>query len=330
MNGFLFLSLGATIGCGFADKAAVESLPGTYESEATWDLGAVFRQNQSMSQNLADLFISHVVSSFGAPSSIEKELEEAVSGAIRGEVSSMIEGHIPAELNSNSTLLSALSSDLATIRVESDLELIHEQDELFGLDKIVGRETIHHLVLDTQVGALDIPIEELSENEQQSLIESTYSTTVFQDRMDIADQKISIRYGKLLTWAFEEKTGINPDELIGEVANELDCTAFVDQITNTVGIPSVTVAGQTYTIDVQIFSTSCSKLDSDLTTNSFGMFPPDADLLVSGPAAMIYESDGGPVSTIQSADGYGGEIDDVPSIFSTMLDLSFSATRISD
>ena len=330
MNGFLIVSLGTTIGCGFADGAAVESLPGTYASEATWDLGGPFRQNQTMSENLADLFISHVVSSLGAPSSVEKELEDAVSGVIRGEVSSMIEDQIPEDLNSNSTLLSALSADLATISVESDVELTHEQDELLGLNKIVGKETIHHLVLDTSLGDLDIPIAELSENEAEPVIESTYSTTVFQDRMDIADQKISIRYGKLISWAFEEKTGINPDDLVGQVADELDCTAFVDQINNTVGIPEVTVAGQTYTMDLQVFSDSCTKLDTDLSTNSFGMFNPNADLLVSGPTAMFYESDGGPVSTIQSAEGYGGEIDGAPSIFSSLLDLSFSAKRVSE
>jgi hypothetical protein len=194
----------------------------------------------------------------------------------------------------------------------------------------VGTETISHLVLDTPAGAVDVPIAELAADESQPVIESTYSTTVFQDRMDITDQAVSIRYGKLISWAFEESAGVNPDVLTEELAGVLDCSSFVDQLTGSVGIPEVTVAGQTYTMDLQIFSDSCVELDTSLSENSLGIFEPNADLLISGPTAMMYASEGEQVSTIQSAEGYGGNIDGAPGIFSSLLDLSFTATRISD
>jgi hypothetical protein len=318
------------VGCGFADKGAVTSLPGAYSSEATWDLGGPFTQNQTMSENLADLFIANVIGSLGAPGSVEKELEEAISGVIRTDLASMIEAQIPEEINSNSTLLSVLSTNLASVQVESEVHLVHEQDDLLGLDRIVGRETIKHLVLDTPAGAVDVPIASLAEDESQPVIESTYSTTVFQDRMDIANQAVSIRYGTLISWAFEESSGVNPSVLTEELAEVLDCSAFVDQLTGSVGVPEVTVAGQIYTMDLQIFSDSCSDLDASLSQNSLGIFEPHADLLISGPTAMMYSEEGGQVSNIQSAEGYGGNIDGAPSVFSSMLDLSFTATRISD
>ena len=217
---FLSYSILFAYGCGFADKGAVESLPGTYQSEASWDLGGPFSANQTMSENLADLFISNVISSLGAPNSVQGELQNAISGEIRSDLSQMIEGQLPAELNANSTLLTALSADLASIQVESDIELTHEKDELIGLDRIVGKETIHHMVLDTPAGAVDIPIAELSQEEP--VIESNYTTTVFQDRMDVADQAVSIRYGKLISWAFQEGTGENPESLMGEVSDALE------------------------------------------------------------------------------------------------------------
>ena len=329
MNRFLItFSVCAAVGCGFADKGAVESLPGTYQSEAAWDLGGPFTANQTMSENLADLFITNVISSLGAPSSVQGELQNAISGEIRSNLAQMIEGELPAELNANSTLISALSADLASVQVESDVELTHEKDELLGLDKIVGRETIHHMVLDTPAGEVDIPIAELSQEEP--VIESTYTTTVFQDRMDVADQTVSIRYGKLISWAFEEGTGENPEALMGQVSDALECGDFVDQLTNTVGVPEVTVAGQTYTMDLQVFSDSCTQLDSSLSSKTLGIFEPNADLLINGPTSMLYSEEAGYVAQIQSADGYGGEIDGVPAVFSSLLDLSFTANRVSE
>jgi len=314
--------------CGFADKGAVESLPGSYSSESAWDLGGPFLANQTMSENLADLFVSNVISSLGAPSSVQGELENAVSDVIRADLAQMIEAELPEEINSNSTLLSVLSADLASIHVESDVELTHEKDDLLGLDRIVGKETIHHLVLDTPAGEVDIPIADLAQSQEEPVIESTYTTTVFQDRMDVADQAVSIRYGQLISWAFEEGTGENPDALMGQVADSLDCSDFVDQLTNTVGVPEVTVAGQTYAMDVQVFSDSCTQIDRSLSSKTLGIFEPNADLFISGPTSMFYSEEGGDVSQIQSADGYGGEIDGVPSIFSNLIEMSFTANRI--
>jgi len=325
---FLTISVCFSISCGFADKGAVESLPGTYQAEAAWDLGGPFSANQTMSENLADLFISNVISSLGAPNSVQGDLQNAISGEIRSDLALMIEGELPEELNANSTLISALSTDLASIHVESDIELAHEKDELLGLDRIVGKETIHHMVLDTPAGDVDIPIAELSQEE--AVIESTYTTTVFQDRMDVAHQAVSIRYGKLISWAFQEGTGVNPEGLMGEVSDAIECGDFVDQLTSTVGVPEVTVAGQTYTMDLQVFSDSCAQLDSSLSDKTLGIFEPNADLLISGPTSMLYSENDGNVAQIQSSDGYGGEIDGVPSVFSSLLDLSFTANRVSE
>lgn len=329
MNRFyLTISACFAISCGFADNEAVESLPGTYQSEADWDLGGPFTANQTMSQNLADLFISNVISSLGAPNSVQGELQNAISGEIRSDLAQMIEVQLPEELKGNSTLISALSADLASIHVESDVELTHEKDELLGLNKIVGKETIHHMVLDTPAGEVDIPIAELSQ--QAPVIESTYTTTVFQDRMDVADQAVSIRYGTLISWAFQEGTGENPESLMREVSNALECGDFVNQLTNSVGVPEVTVAGQTYTMDLQVFTDGCAQLDASLSDKSLGMFEPNADLLISGPTSMLYGEDEGSVDRIQSADGYGGEIEGVPAVFSSLLNLSFTANRVSE
>ena len=325
----LFVS-GLGIGCGFADPGVVESLPGTYESEASWDLGGPFVKNQSMSENLADIFISHVVSSLGAPQAVQGELERAVSDVIRPDISNMIEEQLPDTLNANSDIVDLLSQDLAKIHVESDLVLAHEKDELLGLDKIVGTERIRHLVLETPMGDVDVPMEALGADGNEPVIESSYSTTVFQQNMTIEDQAVAIRYGKLVSWAFEAGTGVDPTSLTADMAQGLDCGAFVDTLTNNVGIPEVTVSGQTYTMDLQVLSDGCAQLDSGLSANTLGLFEPNADLLIKGPSSFAYDSDGGQVAQIESADGYGGNIDGVPSILSAMLDLSFSAKRVAE
>jgi hypothetical protein len=111
MNRFFVFGLTVPLlsaACGFADKGAVESLPGSYSSESAWDLGGPFLANQTMSENLADLFVSNVISSLGAPSSVQGELENAVSDVIRADLAQMIEAELPEEINSNSTLLSRL------------------------------------------------------------------------------------------------------------------------------------------------------------------------------------------------------------------------------
>jgi len=318
------------VGCGFADPNTVASIPGTYESEATWDLGGPFAKNQSMSENLADMFISHVVSTLGAPQAVQGELEQAVSNAIRPDIASMLEAQLPSELSSNSDIVDLLSQDLATIHVESDLVLAHEKDELLGLDRIVGTEHIRHLVLDTPLGEVDIPMQELGASGEEPVIESSYSTTVFQQNMTIEDQAVAIRYGKLVSWAFEEGTGVDPTTLTADLAEGLDCGGFVDTLTNNVGIPEVTVAGQTYTMDVQVFSDSCTELDAGLSNKTLGIFEPNADLLIKGPSALSYGSSDDQITTIESSDGYGGTIDGMPNILSQMLDLSFTAQRLTD
>jgi len=83
-------------------------------------------------------------------------------------------------------------------------------------------------------------------------------------------------------------------------------------------------------MDLQVLSDGCAQLDSGLSANTLGMFAPNADLLIKGPSSFAYDSDGGQVAQIESADGYGGNIDGVPSILSTMLDLSFSAKRVAE
>ena len=324
------LGVATLAACGFADPGAVETLPGTYESEAVWDLGGPFAKNQSMSENLADLFISHVVTSLGAPQAVQGELERAVSEAIRPDIASMIEAQLPESLSSNSDIVDLLSTDLATIHVESDLVLSHEKDELLGLDKIKGTEHIRHLVLATPAGDIDVPMAELGVQGEEPVIESSYSTTVFQQNMTIEDQAVSIRYGKLVSWAFAEGTGVDPASLTAEVAQGLDCGSFVDTLTNNVGVPEVTVNDQTYTMDIQVLSDSCTQLDTGLSQNTLGIFAPSADLLIKGPTAFAYDGSGENVDQIESASGYGGSIEGVPSILSEMLDLSFSAKRVAE
>ena len=330
MNLFRLIFAMPLVACGLADPASTTSLPGTYASTSSWDLGGPFNANQTMSENLADIFIANVVSTLGAPNSVEVELSEAISNSIGSDVAVMLEEYIPEDLNENSTILDLLSQNLATINVESDLILSHEKDDLVGLDRIYGSETITRLSLDSSVGALDIPIAELSSSSSEPVISSTYTTTVFQDSMNIEDQSVAIQYGKLVEWVFKEETGVDPSELTNEINDGISCSPFVEQLTSTVGIPEVTVAGQTYTMDLQILADSCAQLESGLNTNTLGIFEPTANLLISGPTAMMYNSNEDRVEQIQSKEGYGGSIEGLPSALSSMLTLSFAAERISD
>ncbi|MEC7984818.1 MAG: hypothetical protein VX278_06625 [Myxococcota bacterium] len=327
----LGLLLVFTAGCNFADQASVTALPGTYETAATWDLSGPFAQNRSFGENTADLFISYMVGQLGAPASVNLEIESAVADLVHEPLSTLIDVNAPEEFASSGLINQALSQDLATIQLTSQLDLQHESnevEEVVGLNRIVGTEQIQTLSIESAVGNLAVPLDSVADS--NSMEASSFSTSVSNDEMVISEQVHKLNYGKLVQYTVEESLGLDNDDLNQDVSNAVDCGSLVDSFLGDIGTPEVTVAGQTYTFDTNVITNGCSNLSASLSERPLGIFDTSMDVVIAGPTLLRYTEDATEVYAIESADGYTGSLRGLPGGMSPTVDLSFAATRIGE
>ena len=222
----------------------------------------------------------------------------------------------------------ALSQDLASIKLTSQLDLQHENnevEEIVGLDRIVGTEQIKTLSIESAVGELSVPLDSLANS--GSMEAASFDTSVANDEMVIAEQIHTLNYGKLVQYMVVESLDLDSSVLDQDVSNSVDCSSLVADFIGDVGVPEVTVAGQTYTFDTAIVSDGCSALSASLSERPLGIFDTSMDIVIAGPTTLQYNDAGTQVAGIESTNGYTGSLRGLPGGMSPSVDLSFAATR---
>jgi len=306
------LSLVWLAGCGGAPPWS-----GTYASAGTWDLSGPLSNGRTVGDSAADLLVERTVSLIGVPSLLEGRAQQALDALLRAPVKEVVDPRVPPELRPGGSVYLALSTTLAKVDVESELEL-----EGGVLPRsLQGRETF--TAFEYTFAGTPHRLDASALGKQGVLAGANWSgKEATATSLEIDPHAVELQFGTLVQLIVDQVADATKQtELKNSLVAALTCDQVVSRVSKGSGGLTLTVGDWTHTLTDQELRTACDGAAPIIRERVVGLFKVDSPVEVGGTATYT------PSGELRSAPSFGGLVLVAPKAIAPRVGVAFVAGR---
>lgn len=298
---------------------------GTYDVSGTWKLNGPFAGNRTVGDAMSELLVDEVARALPAPSFIESKVHDWLESSVGAKIKLAVDSSMPADLAPNGKLTLLLGQTLASVDLESTLDLEGERGGEFE-----GAETITGVSYVINGQTRKVSLSELGQDAKASIVAAWSGNESADGTLTVNPHSVSIRYGALVRLVASDLLQASElSALDAKVKSALGCKSIVAAVLSGGAGLKISVLSWDHTISAAELEQVCDSAMSSVADRAFGRFELDSRVEVGGTVSWSRVPETASI-TLQSGADFGGVVNIAPRAIAPKLSVSFSAARVED